>query len=694
MPSQRSAALNPAEPFRLGEWVVHPDRNLLVRGGRERRLEARTMDVLVRLAARPGELVRKQELLDAVWQTEFVSDNTLTKRVAELREALGDDARDPRYIETIPKRGYRLVATLGNGAAATEARGASQRWPRRRRVLALAAAAIFSLAGVVAIVALRGSTTLDAERVLVLPPTNRSGDPGADELALMTRDCMVQVAMDAGLALMVAGPDPAATQEEAVRMGRVARAGVVVTGSIYLRDGELVVETQLLDDAAGELLYAVPPVVVAEGSSAAAVTALGDRTLGALATHLRAHAHARLLSHAPTLAAYREFMAGSETFGTDYEDAFLHLRRAVEIDPAYTSAWIRLAVGYLNTGRHTDADAIFARLDAERQRLTPFERLNLDFFAQRDTSPEQAYGAIRELDRMVPHDLVFTFLGGVQALSLNRPRETLQWVGLRARPVPPWIARSVVAAGGHSVRALALHMLGAFDAELTAAREGVRRYPGVMPLRSAEIRALAAMGDREGVEALIAEALATAPRVGSAGWVILDGAAAARAHGHPALAADLASRAATWFDDADERFRGIPFGLVVALFHVGGSGLARARGLLEEGVAGLPDETGDAFLAAFGWLGVVAARQGDVQRASDLDVRLASVQERRARGLALFYRACIAAWRGDHGAAADRFREALAAGWGSFDSLHDRERILIEPVAGDPYFAAVLYPEH
>lgn len=98
--------------FRIGDWVALPRLNRIARDGKQAQLELKAMDVLLCLASRPGELVTKRELVDAVWQTEFVSDNTLTRRIAELREALGDDARHPSFIETIPKRGYRLIAEI------------------------------------------------------------------------------------------------------------------------------------------------------------------------------------------------------------------------------------------------------------------------------------------------------------------------------------------------------------------------------------------------------------------------------------------------------------------------------------------------------------------------------------------------------------------------------------------------------
>jgi DNA-binding winged helix-turn-helix (wHTH) protein/WD40 repeat protein len=112
VPTQVATTPQFGEPFLVGDWRVEPTLNRLVRGEDSVQLEHKGMDVLLCLAEHPGEVVTKHELLDAVWQTEFVSDNTLQRRIAELRDALGDDALNPRYIETIRKRGYRLIAEI------------------------------------------------------------------------------------------------------------------------------------------------------------------------------------------------------------------------------------------------------------------------------------------------------------------------------------------------------------------------------------------------------------------------------------------------------------------------------------------------------------------------------------------------------------------------------------------------------
>ena len=99
-------------PFRLGHWTVEPTLDRITHDGREVRLRPRAMDVLTVLALGSGKLVSKRELIDEVWRTEFVSDHALTQVIAELRAALGDNARNPTFIENIPRRGYRLVAAV------------------------------------------------------------------------------------------------------------------------------------------------------------------------------------------------------------------------------------------------------------------------------------------------------------------------------------------------------------------------------------------------------------------------------------------------------------------------------------------------------------------------------------------------------------------------------------------------------
>jgi len=112
MPELQNRAVASRRSFKLGDWLVEPMLDRMSRGEQIVRLRPRAMDVLACLALQAGELASKQQLIDAVWRTEFVSEHALTQVIAELRAALGDNARNPSYIENIPRRGYRLVASL------------------------------------------------------------------------------------------------------------------------------------------------------------------------------------------------------------------------------------------------------------------------------------------------------------------------------------------------------------------------------------------------------------------------------------------------------------------------------------------------------------------------------------------------------------------------------------------------------
>ncbi|HSG90592.1 MAG TPA: winged helix-turn-helix domain-containing protein [Pseudomonadales bacterium] len=96
--------------FMLEDRVVEPRRSLVTMpDGEQRRLEPRAMEALVHLAGAGGDVVRRDALLDSVWRT-TVGDEVLSRAISLIRHALGDDARSPRFVETIPKVGYRLLA--------------------------------------------------------------------------------------------------------------------------------------------------------------------------------------------------------------------------------------------------------------------------------------------------------------------------------------------------------------------------------------------------------------------------------------------------------------------------------------------------------------------------------------------------------------------------------------------------------
>ena len=99
-------------PFRVGEWCVHPEFNEIRGPAGSVRLQPRLIQVLRLLALTPGRTLSRDALIDGAWSRRMVNDEVLSRTIADLRQALGDDARQPRYLETIPKLGYRLIAKV------------------------------------------------------------------------------------------------------------------------------------------------------------------------------------------------------------------------------------------------------------------------------------------------------------------------------------------------------------------------------------------------------------------------------------------------------------------------------------------------------------------------------------------------------------------------------------------------------
>ena len=99
--------------LRVGDWRVDPNSDQISRDGTAVRVEAQTLRLLLYLAARPGEVVSIEELLDNVWSGVTVSSDSVYQAIASLRRILGDDPKQPAYVATVPRRGYRLVASVG-----------------------------------------------------------------------------------------------------------------------------------------------------------------------------------------------------------------------------------------------------------------------------------------------------------------------------------------------------------------------------------------------------------------------------------------------------------------------------------------------------------------------------------------------------------------------------------------------------
>ena len=213
-----------SETTKIADWAFTPETGVLRRGDDEHRLEHRTASLLDHLARHAGELVSHADIIKYVWDERAVSPNSVAVVISDIRRALGDDPREPRYIETLPKRGYRLIAETAAAESAvplvverpSEPPRRAWNWP------SLAAFGAVALVAVIAFAALAGGEAKpDRFRVYVAAAENQTGDAQYDPLtASVTELLAVELARDATFHV---SEDP--------------ETGVIVSGNLILWDG-------------------------------------------------------------------------------------------------------------------------------------------------------------------------------------------------------------------------------------------------------------------------------------------------------------------------------------------------------------------------------------------------------------------------------------------------------------------------
>lgn len=105
--------------FTLGQCSIQPGQHRIMREGEPHAVEPKSMAVLLELAASNGETVTREHIVSTVWPRGFVTDDVLNRCISQLRSALGDDSKNPEYIATVPRKGYRLVVPVETGSEET-----------------------------------------------------------------------------------------------------------------------------------------------------------------------------------------------------------------------------------------------------------------------------------------------------------------------------------------------------------------------------------------------------------------------------------------------------------------------------------------------------------------------------------------------------------------------------------------------
>lgn len=379
--------------FTLGKWTVFPLQGRLVSGDEERRVQPKSMDVLLCLVEAAGDVVERDAVLRQVWGERAQSDEPLTRCIGELRRALGDSTSEPEFILTVPKRGYRLLETASEIAAGLMADQGADSVTRSRPVWKNKPVAL-AIVGLAILLAALGALML-----VIMPHVNDSENASPDARALAVREPSIVVLpflnLSAGddqeyfsdglteelLSLLARFPELRVISRSSAfsYKGRDVDARVVaeelgvshvLEGSVRRSGDQVRVTTQLIAAATNTQLWSetyertLEDIFLTQDDIAANVAdelkiqLLGDRPT--VREH-NAEAYALVLQ-ARHLG--RRFTAES------FEESIGLLERALVLDPQYASAWDELSRLYRRQAgqglRPTDEAYALSRIAADR----------------------------------------------------------------------------------------------------------------------------------------------------------------------------------------------------------------------------------------------------------------------------------------------------------------------------------------
>src|SRR5436305_841778 len=423
---------------------------------------------------------------------------------------------------------------------------------RRGRRVAVALGVVLAVVGVGAAVRLLRSSGwhLTDRRVVVAVIENHTGDPTLDNVGHMAADWVTQGLAQTGLVEVVpsvsvmsssrtpGGHGPGHLDAVGIQtLGRETGAGTVVSGAYYRQADSIRFQVQISAAKDGTVLRALDPVAGPISQPLAAVEALRQRVMAALATlfDARLSQWATTASQPPNFQAYQGFIAGLDRFVQfDMRGAIAHFERGSAEDTTFRLPLIFAANAHMNLGEFAAADSIGHALERYAGRLAPLDRAYLAWvLATCRGDGAEALRAARAMTHLAPASEAL-YLVAEDAMALNRPREAvdaLMTLGPdRGFTRGWWVYWYDLTT--------ALHLLGDHRRELQQALEGVRRFPDNPQILTTEVRALAALGRVADMRRRVA-ASENLPRV--QGWapadVLLLAAVELRAHG-PAPEAD------------------------------------------------------------------------------------------------------------------------------------------------------------
>lgn len=340
--------------FRIGECVIEPRQNRIVRGDAQVHLEPRVVDVLVCLAEHAGEVVSRDTLNQQVWGNVVVTDQAVTNCISELRHHLGDDRAARRVIETIPKRGYRLMAPvqLVRVAPPTDQPWQPKALPPGRRWMFLGGLVLVLGAAIGVALWWRNASTSVRPSVAVLQFRNAGNDDALDYLGLALPD-EVATLLSKSRDLAVR-PSASVDGDDPLAAARRRRVDHIVSGRFYTEDnGRLSLAVEALHVPQQRVVWRTRITVpahdliamrrqIAEGVHKGLLPALGAAAgtpSGPMPEHGEAY---QLYLHSLALPKQPK----------PTERAIEMLERAVELEPKFALAWYALGVRYYDHGSY------------------------------------------------------------------------------------------------------------------------------------------------------------------------------------------------------------------------------------------------------------------------------------------------------------------------------------------------------
>lgn len=333
------------ESFMVGKWQVEPALDRIGCEGVVRTVRPQVMELLVYLANRPREVVHTRDLLNDLWDGRIVSDGSVYNCVSELRLALAGNEDEESVVETIPKKGYRLVAAVTAREPAIDPQSRGRRFPIV--VAATIAFGVFVLAWYW--LQISDAPNGQIRSLVVLPLDSHSPDLERDEYFTngMTEALISRLSQIRGIKV-ISRTSAMQLKGSAMTVPEIARTlGVdgVVEGSVLTGDREIRLTLQLIDGKTDSHLWTGTFVRDVDD-----ILDLQDEMANAIAAELQIELYGDTNSAADTkkpitsnVEAYRAYLKGryySSKFGqSDFRAALRYYEAAIEFDPDFAMAY-------------------------------------------------------------------------------------------------------------------------------------------------------------------------------------------------------------------------------------------------------------------------------------------------------------------------------------------------------------------